>query len=44
MLPMARHTTYRIGGPARAFVEVNSIAALGAILQRFAPMKTLSGL
>ena len=31
--PMARHTTYRIGGPARAFVEVNSIAALGAILK-----------
>lgn len=30
---MARHTTYRIGGPARAFVEVNSIAALGAILK-----------
>lgn len=31
--PMARHTTYRIGGPVRAFVEVNSIAALGAILK-----------
>ncbi len=31
--PMARHTTYRIGGPVRAFVEVNSIAALGTILK-----------
>lgn len=30
--PMARHTTYRIGGPARAFIEVNSIAALGKVL------------
>lgn len=30
--PMSRHTTYRIGGPVRAFVEVNSIAALGQIL------------
>lgn len=29
--PMSRHTTYRIGGPARAYVEVNSIAALGTI-------------
>ncbi len=26
--PMARHTTYRIGGPARFFVRVNSIGAL----------------
>ncbi len=31
--PMARHTTYRIGGPARAFAEVNSIAALGTLLK-----------
>lgn len=31
--PMSRHTTYRIGGPVRAFVEVNSIAALGTILK-----------
>lgn len=31
--PMSRHTTYRIGGPARAFAEVNSIAALGAVLK-----------
>ncbi|MED9873437.1 MAG: UDP-N-acetylmuramate dehydrogenase [Eggerthellaceae bacterium] len=31
--PMARHTTYRIGGPVRAFAEVNSIAALGALLK-----------
>lgn len=31
--PMARHTTYRIGGPAKAFVEVNSIAALGEVMQ-----------
>lgn len=26
--PMARHTTYRIGGPARFFVRVDSIGAL----------------
>lgn len=26
--PMSRHTTYRIGGPARFFVRVNSIGAL----------------
>ena len=26
--PMARHTTYRIGGPAHAYAQVNSIAAL----------------
>ena len=31
--PMARHTTYRIGGPAHAFAEVNSIAALGTVLK-----------
>lgn len=31
--PMARHTTYRIGGPVRAFVEVNSIAALSMVLK-----------
>lgn len=31
--PMARHTTYRIGGPVRAFAEVNSIAALGTVLK-----------
>lgn len=30
--PMSRHTTYRIGGSAHAFVEVNSLAALGVIL------------
>ena len=29
---MARHTTYRIGGPARAFAEVYSVAALRTIL------------
>lgn len=31
--PMSRHTTYRIGGPVRAFAEVNSIAALGSLLK-----------
>lgn len=31
--PMARHTTYRIGGPVRAFAEANSIAALSALLK-----------
>lgn len=30
--PMARHTTYRIGGPVRAYVEVNTLAALSTIL------------
>lgn len=30
--PMARHTTYRIGGPVRAYVEVNTLAALSQIL------------
>ena len=30
--PMARHTTYRIGGPAHAYAQVNSIAALGTVL------------
>lgn len=30
--PMAKHTTYRIGGPAHAFAEVRSIAALRTIL------------
>ncbi|MEG1397262.1 MAG: UDP-N-acetylmuramate dehydrogenase [Raoultibacter sp.] len=29
---MARHTTYRIGGPARFFIEVESISALSQIL------------
>ena len=31
--PMSRHTTYRIGGPACAFVEVYSIAALRTIIE-----------
>ncbi len=31
--PMARHTTYRIGGPARFFVQVDSIGALAALLR-----------
>ncbi|NPD31445.1 UDP-N-acetylmuramate dehydrogenase [Eggerthellaceae bacterium zg-1084] len=30
--PMARHTTYRIGGPARAFARVHSLGALNAVL------------
>jgi UDP-N-acetylmuramate dehydrogenase len=30
--PMAKHTSYRIGGPARAYIVVNSIAALNAAL------------
>lgn len=30
--PMARHTTYRIGGPARFFVQVDSVGALRALL------------
>ncbi len=30
--PLARHTTYRIGGNARAYVEVHSLAALSTIL------------
>lgn len=31
--PMARHTTYRIGGPARFFVQANSISALCSVLR-----------
>lgn len=31
--PMSRHTTYRIGGSAHAFAEVNSIAALSTVLK-----------
>ncbi len=31
--PMARHTTYRIGGPARFFVQANSISALTSVLR-----------
>ncbi len=30
--PMARHTTYRIGGPARFFVRVNSVGGLTHII------------
>lgn len=30
---MARHTTYRIGGPAHAYAQVNSIAALATVLK-----------
>lgn len=31
--PMARHTTYRIGGPARFFVQANSVSALCSVLR-----------
>ncbi len=31
--PMARHTTYRIGGPARFYVRVNSISALTQLIE-----------
>lgn len=31
--PMARHTTYRIGGPARFLVQVDSIGALTKLIQ-----------
>ena len=31
--PMARHTTYRIGGPARFFVQVGSIGALTKLIE-----------
>ena len=30
---MSRHTTYRIGGPARYFVQVNSISALTGVIR-----------
>lgn len=30
--PMAKHTTYRIGGPARFYVRVNSISALTQLI------------
>ena len=32
--PMARHTTYHIGGPARFYVRVNSIGALTSLVDR----------
>lgn len=31
--PLARHTSYRIGGPARFFVQVNSIGALSCLVR-----------
>lgn len=31
--PMSRHTTYRIGGPARYYVQANSISALASVLR-----------
>lgn len=31
--PMSRHTTYRIGGPAHAYVEAQSVGALNTILK-----------
>lgn len=31
--PMARHTTYRIGGPARQFVVADSVSALSAAIR-----------
>lgn len=31
--PLSKHTSYRIGGPARAYILVNSIAALSAALK-----------
>lgn len=30
--PLSKHTTYRIGGPAKAFVLVNSVAALNTAM------------
>ncbi len=30
--PLSRHTTYRIGGPARFFVQVNSVRALTRLI------------
>ena len=34
---MARHTTYRIGGPARFFVRVGSLCALTRLVAVAAP-------
>lgn len=31
--PMSRHTTYRIGGPARFFVQAHSVGALGRLIE-----------
>ena len=31
--PMARHTTYRIGGPEHAYAQVHSIDALATVLK-----------
>ena len=30
--PLSRHTTYRIGGPARFFVRANSVGALTGLV------------
>lgn len=30
--PLSKHTTYRIGGPAKAYVLINSVAALNAAM------------
>ncbi len=32
--PMSRHTTYRIGGPARYLVRVDSVGALRHVVER----------
>ena len=31
--PMARHTSYRIGGPARAFIVADSVSALTSVIR-----------
>lgn len=44
--PMSRHTTYRIGGPARYYIEVNSLSALARVMEdcaRFATPWALVG-
>ncbi len=37
--PLARHTTYRIGGPARLYVECDTVADLGTTLEVLAEEK-----
>lgn len=38
--PMARHTSYRIGGPSRFFVQVNTLQALRAVITACAEEET----
>ena len=41
--PMRRHTMYRIGGPARFYVQVASIGALKRLVQAVKPRQRVGG-